>query len=146
MQSTEIIKDLIISILIVVCIFVILSVIFYDKISLGKVIPESEDYVLTEEMQDGINDSILEETKEVVTKYKIDAADLKKYEKTNEYNKGKKNPFAAEEVPSDTTLDNTTNNNTSSSNNESTNLILSSTTLRCLSLFTAFVILPSRIK
>jgi len=122
MKGAEIIKDLIISILIVVCIVVILSVIFYDKISLGKVIPESENYILTEEMQQGINDSVIEESKEVVTKYYIDAADLKKYEKTNEYNKGKKNPFAIEEIPVDTTLDNTTNNNSSStSNNESTN-------------------------
>jgi len=122
MKSAEIIKDLIISILIVVCIIVILSVIFYDKISLSKVIPESEEYILTEEMQEGIEESIVEESKEVVTKYYIDAADLKKYEKTNEYNKGKKNPFAVEEIPVDTTIDNTTdNNNSSSTNNESTN-------------------------
>lgn len=109
----KIIKDLIISILIVVCIVVILSVVFYDKISLSKVIPESEDYLLSDEMQQGIDDSTSDEEKEVVTKYYIDAADLKKYEKTKEYNKGKKNPFAEEATPTG----NTTNNETSSGNN-----------------------------
>ena len=121
MKFTEIIKSLIISILLVVCIVVILSVLFYDKISLSKVVPESEEYMLTEEMQEGIEDSFSEEKKEIVTKYYIDAADLKKYEKTNEYNKGKKNPFSMEEIPVDT--NDTTINNSSSgnSNNQSTN-------------------------
>lgn len=114
----RVIKDLIISILIVVCIVVILSVIFYDKISLSKVIPESEDYLLSEEMQQGIEDSASEEEKEVVTKYYIDAADLKKYEKTKEYNKGKKNPFAEEATPTDNT---TTNETTSNDNIENSN-------------------------
>lgn len=125
MKSTEIIKDLIISILIVVCIVVILTVIFYDKISLSKVIPESEEYLLSEEMQQGIEDSISEEEKEVVTKYYIDAADLKKYEQTKEYNKGKKNPFAEEATPTgntvtnanETSLDNSENNSENESEN-----------------------------
>ena len=123
MKIIEIIKDLIISILIVICIIVVLSVIFYDKISLSRVIPESEEYLLTEEMQEGIEDSTLEEAKEVVTKYYIDAADLKKYEKTKEYNKGKKNPFAEEAVSNnkDNTNNTNINSNDTSSNTDSDN-------------------------
>lgn len=117
----RIIKDLIISILIVICIVVILTVIFYDQISLSKVIPESEDYLLSEEMQQGIEDSISEEEKEVVTKYYIDAADLKKYERTKEYNKGKKNPFAEEATPAGNTATNTTDTSSSSSENNNNN-------------------------
>ena len=37
---------------------------------------------------------------QIITTYHIDAADLKKYEKTKEYNKGKKNPFAEEIITS----------------------------------------------
>lgn len=114
----KIIKDLIISILIVGCIVVILSVFFYDKISISRIIPESEDYLLSEEMQQGIEDSVSEENKEIVTKYYIDAADLKKYEKTKEYNKGKKNPFAEEATPTD---NNTTNETSSNDNIENSN-------------------------
>ena len=49
--NLNLIKDLIISILIVACIVLILSVVLYDKISLSKVIPEAEEYTLTNEME-----------------------------------------------------------------------------------------------
>lgn len=90
----EIIKDLILSILIVVSIGLILSVIFYDKVSIGKVVPQAEKYSLTEEMKAGLEDNQLKETQEVIVNYYIDAFDLKKYENTKEYIKGKDNPFA----------------------------------------------------
>lgn len=115
---TEIIKDLIISILLIVCIIIILSLIFYDKIALTRVIPEAEEYFLTEEMEQEIEKSNLEETEEVIINYYIDAADLKKYEKSNEYVKGKSNPFA---VTSDYDGNTNTINNNASSNSNSNN-------------------------
>lgn len=117
MKNIEIIKDLIISIIIVICVVVFLSMFFYDKISLTKIIPESEEYSLTEEMKEEINDKSLEQIEEVVTKYYIDAADLKKYEKTNEYNKGKKNPFSAIATSPDTDSNNSVGNNNSDDDN-----------------------------
>ena len=116
----EVIKDLIIIVLIIICIIVILSIIFYDKISLSKVIPESEEYFLTEEMQQEIEDTNLEEAQEVIINYYIDATDLKKYEKTNEYNKGKSNPFAAESYDAGkptNTVDGSASNSVNSTNN-----------------------------
>ena len=92
---TEIIKDLFISILLIVCIVIILSLIFYDKIAISRVIPQAEEYLLTEEMSEEIEKNDFEEAEEVIINYYIDNADLKKYEKTNEYVKGKNNPFAA---------------------------------------------------
>lgn len=92
-KTTGIIRDLIISLLIVICLALIVSVFFYDKISLGRVIPESEDYMLTQEMQDELEESIQNSTEEVIINYQIDALDLNEYEKDNQYNKGKSNPF-----------------------------------------------------
>ena len=46
-----IIKDLFISILIVVCLALLLGVFFYEDIAISKVVPESEDYLLSEDMQ-----------------------------------------------------------------------------------------------
>lgn len=117
-QTIEIIKDLIVSLLIVVCIGIILSMIFYDDIALGKVIPEAEEYNLSAEMQNELEYSELDDAEEVIINYYIDASDLKKYEKTNEYVKGKSNPFA--EVSDSATENNTTtgDNNTSSGANE----------------------------
>lgn len=94
--NIDLIKDLIISILIVTCIALAISLIFYNKISLSKVIPESQEYLLTDEMQEDLNKSNIDESTEVIKTYYIDAADLKKYESTKEYDKGKKNPFAEE--------------------------------------------------
>lgn len=108
--NMDLIKDLIISILIVACIILVVSVVFYDKISLSKVIPKSEEYTLSNEMQEDLEVGALEESTNVVTTYYIDAADLKKYEKSKEYNKGKKNPFADESEV-------TTGNITASGNN-----------------------------
>ena len=112
-----IIKDLIISILLVACIIIILSIVFYDNISLGKVIPESEEYVLPENMEQEIQDSNLEEIEEVIVNYYIGAKDLKKYEKTKEYDKGKANPFAIES----SSINNIDSNNNSLSNNNQGN-------------------------
>lgn len=90
----ELIKDLVISILIIICIIIVLSIIFYDKTAITRVIPESEEYFLTEEMEEKIEESNIEEAEEIIVSYYLDAGDLKKYEKNNEYIKGKSNPFS----------------------------------------------------
>ena len=119
--NMDLIKDLIISILIVICIILVTSVIFYNKISLGKVIPESQEYALTSEMQEALNESYTDEATEVVTTYYIDAADLKKFESTKEYDKGKKNPFAVESDSLETGNTANTNNIDSNTSTSSTN-------------------------
>lgn len=117
-EKFGIVKDAIISLLIVITILLVLSILFYDKISLSKVIPEAEEYVLSEEMQKDLDEGKEEETKQIVTTYYIDSSDLKKYEKNKEYNKGRKNPFAEVTTSSGTT---TNGNNTTSSNNSDNN-------------------------
>lgn len=114
-QALEVIKDLIVSILIVICIGIILSIIFYDDIAIGKVIPEAEEYALTTEMQNDLQNSNLDDAEEIVINYYIDASDLKKYEKTNQYVKGKSNPFA------EISENEIGNNSTTGDNNESSN-------------------------
>lgn len=89
-----VIKNLIISILVIACLLLILALVFYDKISLSKEISEVEEYYLTEEMQEEIETSELENSEEVVINYHIDAADLKKNKDDFEYFEGKNHPFA----------------------------------------------------
>lgn len=120
MKGAKIIKDFILSMLIVICVIIILCLIFYDDISLNKFIPESQEYSLTEEISKEMEENDFEGMKEVVTKYYIDASDLKKYEKTNEYNKGKKNPFAVEETPTANNIIDSNNNTSSGIKNNST--------------------------
>ena len=94
------IKDIGISLLIVTAISLVTMILFYNKISLGRVLPTVEEYQLSEEMQNEIDIEEKNETMEVVKTYKIKGSDLNKYEKTKEYNKGKKDPFAAAETGS----------------------------------------------
>ena len=119
-QSIEIIKDLIVSLLIVVCIGIIISIVFYDDIAIGKVIPEAEAYVLSAEMQNELEYTELDDAEEIIINYYIDASDLKKYEKTNEYIKGKSNPFAEVidlELENNATGDNNTSSDINNNNN-----------------------------
>lgn len=106
-QFLEIIKEMIISILIVICIGMLISIVFYDKLALGKVVPEAENYSLTAEMQNELKNSKLDDAEETIVNYYIDASDLKKYEKTNKYIKGKSNPFAdVSSLENNTSIDN----------------------------------------
>ena len=91
----EVIKDIIYSILILACIISILGIAFYDKISLSKVIPASEEYVLSNNIKKGLEDKNFDNIEEVIINYSIDAYDLKKYEKMNEYKEGRIAPFAS---------------------------------------------------
>lgn len=119
--NIDLIKDIIISILILISIVLIVSVIFYNKNPLNKVIPESQEYALASEMQEALNESYIDESTEVVTTYYIDAADLKKFESTKEYDKGKKNPFAVESDSSEIGNIADTNNIDSNASTSSTN-------------------------
>ena len=76
-----------------------------------------------------IEESEIADTEEIVTTYYMDAAELKHYEKTKEYDKGKKNPFA----PVSTGTSDSSNseagsgNSSSSSNNDENEEKVSST-------------------
>lgn len=111
----EVIKDLFLSILIVACISGIVLVIFYDKISLGKLVPEAEEYILSEQMQSELK-NVEEDTEEIIVNYQLDSSDLKKYEKDKEYIKGKSNPFAKIDKNTEI-LENNVSNNTNIGNN-----------------------------
>lgn len=113
----ELIKDFITSALIVICIVMVLFVIFYDQIPLNKVIPEVEEYNLTPEMKNELENDELAEIQEVIVDYYIDATDLNTYEQTNEYVGGKSNPFAAPIAANET--NNNSNSNQVIENNNS---------------------------
>ena len=89
----EIIKSVIISILAVIAIILIVIVFSYNKVALGRVVPKVENYELAEDTKQEVESEDEEQT-EVVTTYVLDAAELNYYEKSKEYNKGKRHPFA----------------------------------------------------
>lgn len=94
--NKELIKNVGIGLLVIIAIILLLMIVFYHKISIGRVVPKVELYQLSEEIKNELETENSDQNSEIVTTYELDASDLKGYEKTKEYNKGKKNPFAAE--------------------------------------------------
>lgn len=113
----SIIKEVCIIILLIIAIVLILGIVFYDYNPTNKKVPnEAEAYVLSEEMQEELNETIkATETQNIVKVYQVDKSDLTGYEKSKDYDKGKRNPF--EKMP--TEVDNTNSNNANSNSNNS---------------------------
>ena len=116
----SVMKEIVLILLLLVAILLLLGVFLYDYIPTNKVVPKIEQYEvpnsIKQELEESINELEEEQTQIV---YEIDGTDLKNYEKSKDYQKGKVNPFAeysadAEETDNNST---TTNNNTNSGSN-----------------------------
>lgn len=114
------IKEFIIILILLLAIVLVLGVFLYDYIPTSKVIPKEEAYEapnsIKQELQEAIDDSEKSTTQIV---YEIDGTDLKNYEKSKDYQKGKVNPFS--QIPSEDTTQN--NNQSGTNNNSSTNTV-----------------------
>ena len=116
-EGLNLIKDIVISILILACIVLRLIVIFYDKLPITKSISEPDHYTLSQKMQQELGDTSIDSTEEIVVNYNINAKDLKEYEENNEYNKGKSDPFGGVIKIDNNTEDN--DDSSSTTNNSS---------------------------
>lgn len=120
----RIIKETIIILLLLCAIALILGIILYDYIPINKVVPVIEGYQTSESVKNEIKETIDTENSEIVVTYEMDSSDLKSFEKTNEYDKGKANPFSKYVVePNENTnhVNNTTNNTSSNNTTNNTN-------------------------
>lgn len=89
-----IIKEFGIVILLLVAVALVLAIIFYDYIPNNKTVPiKIQAYNVPEDIKQELEESI-EDEQNIVRTYYIDSTDLDLYESTNDYNKGKENPFA----------------------------------------------------
>lgn len=109
----ETVKTVVIGILAIVAIILIISIVSYNKIAIRRVVPMVKSYELSDEIKNELEKEESSENSTTIVTYQLDATDLQYYEKTKEYNKGKKNPFAPEETTS------TNGNSTSSSSSSS---------------------------
>lgn len=114
-------KELVIVLLLCLAIVLILGILFYEYIPIGKEIPEQINYSTSEtvtkqieeadelEKEDGKNSTATEDIK---------SDDLNNYRRTQDYVPGKANPFAAYDTSSEST---TNGSSTGSSSSSSTN-------------------------
>ncbi len=117
-----IIKEIGIVLLLLVAIALILGIIFYDYNPSNKTVPAKvEPYAFPEDVKEELTETLQNLEQNIVRTYYIDSQDLNLYEATNDYDKGKVNPFAEESSSSTGTVENNGTNTTSSSNTTSNN-------------------------
>lgn len=118
----SIFKEIIIILLLTLAILLVLGIILYDYNPISKKVPDKvAEYSLSEEIENELSETInAMETQNIVKTYEITSADLKKYQATNDYDKGKVNPFlwVTEE---NVNTDNTQNTNNTENNQTNTN-------------------------
>ena len=111
----SIIKEAIIMLLVCLAILLVLCILLYDFIPSNKVLPAEVSYQASEEIQKELDSAVSGENTKVVLSYEVTATDLKNYEKSDDYNAGKVNPFSAYiEKPEGETNSNGNNVNTGS--------------------------------
>ena len=114
-------KETGIVILLLIAVILVIGIIFYDYIPNNKTIPAKiEEYTLPQEVKTELEDSMTEE-QDIVRTYYIDSSDLSVYEASNDYDKGKANPFA--DYSTAASNENTTSNSNNTSNNTNSNNI-----------------------
>ena len=89
-----IIRETIISLLVCLAVLLILSVALYNYIPANKVVPESVEYTPSADIKTQLNSEVEDNSSEILMTYEITASDLDNFERTNEYNPGKANPFS----------------------------------------------------
>ena len=113
-------KEAGIVILLVIAIGILLAIIFYDYIPNNKTVPiKAEEYIMPESITKELDDASVKE-QNIVRTYFVDSTDLDLYEETNDYDKGKANPFAdySDGTSNNTNTTNQTNNNIGGSSSE----------------------------
>lgn len=108
-MAKSIIKEIGIIIVLMIAVILILAVLLYEYIPNNKSVPvKIQAYDMPEDIKQELQSTT--EEQEIVHTYYVDSSDLNVYESTNEYNKGKANPF---QDYSDNTATGSTNNNSS---------------------------------
>lgn len=96
----KVMKEIIIMLLLILAIFLVLGIFFYDYIPMNKVVPKVQQYEAPNNVKEELTESI-DETQNTMAPivYEITDQDLTLYEKTKDYQKGKVNPFANTVTP-----------------------------------------------
>ena len=112
----SIIKELAIIILLIIAIGIIFFIVFYDYNTVNTTVPKKmEAYELSTDIKEELNETLKsQDTQELVKTYILDESDLRRFEATNTYDKGKPNPFSKYTENNNSSGNQTGGNSTSS--------------------------------
>ena len=120
-MAKNVIKEIIIILLLCLAIILILGILLYEYVPMTKTIPNPVSYTVPEEVETEIQDT----SDDVLLSFNndsegIDSTELNNYERINNYQPGKANPFSSYEDTTSTSGENTTGNSSTGGSSSST--------------------------
>ena len=121
-MAKNVIKEIIIILLLCLAIILVLGVLLYEYVPMTKTIPNPVSYTVPE----GVEEELQDTSDDVLMSFansseQIDSTELNNYERINNYQPGKADPFSSyqEQTTSSTNGENTTTGNSSTENSGS---------------------------
>ena len=119
-MAKNIIKEIIIILLLCLAIILILGILLYEYAPMSKTIPNPVSYTTPEEVQQELATSSDVDESQIIMTYEVDSSDLRNYERINDYQPGKANPFSSYTTSGENTTTGGTSTGGSSSTGSST--------------------------
>ena len=136
-MAKNVIKEIIILLLLCLAIILLLGILLYEYVPMSKTVPNPVSYTTPEDVQQELASSSDVDNSQIILTYEVDSTDLNNYERINDYQPGKANPFSSYETSGENTTTNgsetggsssSSGSNSSSSNNSNTSTSGNTTT------------------
>ena len=119
-MAKNIVKEIIIILLLCLAIILILGILLYEYAPMSKTVPNPVSYTTPEEVQQELSSSSEVDNSQIIMTYEVDSTDLRNYERINDYQPGKANPFSSYEASAENTTTNGSSTGGSTSSGSST--------------------------
>ena len=120
-MAKNIVKEIIIILLLCLAIILILGILLYEYAPMSKTVPNPVSYTTPEEVQQELSSSSDVDDSQIIMTYEVDSTDLRNYERINDYQPGKANPFSSYETSGENTTSNGSSTGGSNSSSGSSN-------------------------
>ena len=119
-MAKNVIKEIIIVLLLCLAIILILGILLYEYAPMSKTVPNPVSYTTPENVQQELANTTSVDDSQIIMTYEVDSTDLRNYERINDYQPGKANPFSSYEASGENTTTNGSSTGGSSSSGNST--------------------------
>ena len=119
-MAKNIVKEIIIILLLCLAIILLLGILLYEYAPMSKTVPNPVSYTTPENVQQELANTTGVDDSQIIMTYEVDSTDLRNYERINDYQPGKANPFSSYEASGENTTNNGSSTGGSSSSGNST--------------------------
>lgn len=102
-MAKNVIKEIIILLLLCLAIILLLGILLYEYVPMSKTVPNPVSYTTPEDVQQELATSSDVDNSQIILTYEVDSTDLNNYERINDYQPGKANPFSSYETSGENT-------------------------------------------